>query len=63
MAGATNPAYLFTKEDNDVKHFKTLQDQMVISREAFAIPSTSSNVLHKNNIQTIDTNPDIPWGC
>ena len=27
MAGATNPADLFTKEDNDVKHFETLRDQ------------------------------------
>ena len=26
MTGAKNQADLFTKEDNDVKHFKTLQD-------------------------------------
>ena len=31
MVGATNPANLFTKEDNDGKHFETLRDRMVIS--------------------------------
>ena len=31
MASAINPADLFTKEDNDVKHYKSLQDQMIIS--------------------------------
>ena len=30
MAGAANPADLFTKEDNDVKHLEILQDQMAI---------------------------------
>ena len=59
MAGATNPADLFTKEDNDVKHFETLRDQMVTSREAFATPSST---IQTNKIQTIDLNPDILWG-
>ena len=59
MAGATNPADLFNKEDNDVKHFETLRDQMVTSQEAFATPSSSTQT---SNIQTIDSNPDILWG-
>ena len=62
MAGATNPANLFTKEDNDVKHFETLRDQMVTSREAFVNPSPSTDIMNKNNIQTIDSNPDILLG-
>ena len=61
MAGSTNPADIFTKEDNDVKHFETLRDQMVTSREEFAQSSTSTKTLN-NNIQTIDSNPDILWG-
>ena len=61
MVGATNPANLFTKEDNNVKYFEILQDQMVISRETFAAPSPSIDTL-KNNVQTIDSNPDILWG-
>ena len=43
MAGATNPPDLFTKEDNDVKHFETLQDQMVTSRDGFANSSLSTD--------------------
>ena len=35
---------------------------MVTSREAFANSSTSTDTLNKNNIQTIDSNPDILWG-
>ena len=58
MAGSTNPADLFTKEDNDVKHFERLPDQMVTSEEEFGIPSQSN----KNNIQTTESNPDILWG-
>ena len=46
MTGTTNPANLFTKEDNDVKHFETLQDQMVTSQKEFGTPSPSN----KNNI-------------
>ena len=61
MAGSTNPADIFTKEDNDVKHFETLRDQMVRSREEFAQFSTSTKTLN-NNIQTIDSNPDILLG-
>ena len=61
MAGSTNPADIFTKEDNDVKHFETLRDQMVSSQEEFAQSSTSTKTLN-NNIQTIDSNPDILWG-
>ena len=57
MAGATNPADLFTKEDNDVKHFETLRDQMVTSREEFGTPSQTNK-----NIQTTESNPDILWG-
>ena len=62
MAGSTNPADIFTKEDNDVKHFETVQDQMVTYQEEFAQSSTSTKTLN-NNIQTIDSNPDILWGC
>ena len=57
MAGATNPANLFTKEDNDVKHFETLRDQMVTSLEAFANSSTSTETSNE-----INSNPDILWG-
>lgn len=38
MEGKSNPADIFTKEDNDVQHFCMLRDQIseiVISREAF----------------------------
>ena len=31
MPGSSNPADLFTKEDNDAEHYKTLHDQMVMS--------------------------------
>ena len=62
VIGATNPANLFTKEENDDKHYKILQDQMVTSREAFATPLSSSNILNKANVQTIDSNPGILWG-
>ena len=35
MPGATNPADIFTKEDNDVAHYCELRDLMVTSRESF----------------------------
>ena len=35
MPGATNPADIFTKEDNDVAHYCGLRDLMVTSRESF----------------------------
>ena len=62
MTGSINPANLFTKEDNDVKHFETLRDQMVMSREEFAHSSPSTDTLNKNNIHTINSNPDTLWG-
>ena len=62
MAGSTNPADLFTKEDNNVRHFETSRDQMVTSWEEFANSSTSTDTLNKNDIQTIDSNPDTLWG-
>ena len=34
--GKSNPADIFTKEDNDVQHFQSLRDLMVVSREDFA---------------------------
>ena len=36
--GRTSPADIFTKEDNDVQHYCSLRDLMVISREDFAEP-------------------------
>ena len=35
MPGKTNPADLFTKEDNNAQHFELLRDQMVMPWEAF----------------------------
>ena len=35
IAGRTNPSDLFTKEDNNVAHFTSLRDLMVMSREEF----------------------------
>ena len=35
MPGVTNPSDLFTKEDNDVQHYCSLRDLMVVSREDF----------------------------
>ena len=35
MPGATNPSDLFTKEDNNVQHYCSLRDLMVVSREDF----------------------------
>ena len=37
IPGSTNPADLFTKEDNDVQHYELLRDQMVMPREFFGI--------------------------
>ena len=36
--GRSNPAHIFTKEDNDVQHFCSLRDLMVMSREDFTEP-------------------------
>ena len=36
--GRSNPADIFTKEDNDVKHYQCLRDLMVMSREDFMEP-------------------------
>ena len=57
MAGATNPANLFTKEDNDIKHYETLRDNMVTSREAFATPINDLTATTTN-----DSNADTLWG-
>ena len=43
IPGKTNPADLFTKEDNDIQHFELLRDQMVMPREAFGISFMSSD--------------------
>jgi hypothetical protein len=40
MAGKTNPADIFTKEDNDVAHYCGLRDLMVVSREQFWNPDS-----------------------
>ena len=40
MAGKTNPADIFTKEDNDVSHYCGLRDLMVVSREKFWNPDS-----------------------
>ena len=37
MAGKTNPSDIFTKEDNDVKHYTYVRDQMLLPREDFGI--------------------------
>ena len=57
ITGETNLADLFTKEDNNVKHFETLRDQMVTSQEEFACSSTSTETSNE-----INSNPDILWG-
>ena len=61
MAGSTNQANLFTKEDNDVRHFETLRDQVVTSQEEFANASTLTDTLNKNNIQ-LSIQILIPYG-
>ena len=40
MAGKTNPADIFTKEDNDVAHYCSLRDLMVVSRDQFWNPDS-----------------------
>ena len=35
IPGKTNPADIFTKEDNDKKHYQMLRDHMVMAREDF----------------------------
>ena len=37
IAGKINSADIFTKEDNDVKHYTTLRDGMLLPREDFGI--------------------------
>ena len=48
MPGASNPSDLFTKEDKDVAHYKSIRDQMVMPRELFALSSNNylSNKSH-----------------
>ena len=38
IPGKTNPADIFTKEDNDKQHYCQLRDLMVMSREKFKAP-------------------------
>ena len=38
MAGKTNPINIFTKKDNNVAHYCSLQDIMVVLREQFWNP-------------------------
>ena len=38
IPGKTNPSDIFTKEDNDKSHYKSLRDLMVQSREKFMEP-------------------------
>ena len=47
IPGSTNPSDLFTKEDNDIKHYCTLRDHMVMPREQFGISFTTS----KSNLE------------
>ena len=37
MPGSSNPVNLFTREDNDVQHFESLRDQIVMACESFGI--------------------------
>ena len=39
IPGKTNPADVFTKEDNDKDHYKSLREQMVMPREKFLEPA------------------------
>ena len=39
IPGKMNPADIFTKEDNDKKHYGEVRDSMVMSREDFNKPS------------------------
>ena len=41
VPGNTNVADLFTKEDNNVQHFESLRNLMVIPRETFGINFTN----------------------
>ena len=54
IPGKTNPADIFTKEDNDVQHYCSLRDLMVMAREEF----TSDNTEHKSD--TPEEADDIP---
>ena len=54
MPGATDPADLFTKEDNDVQHFHSLRDLMVKSREEFSQSQDSQWEMLKPRLGNID---------
>ena len=48
MFSALNPTDLFTKEDKDMAHCKSIYDQMAMPTESFGLPgnSHSSNNSH-----------------
>ena len=52
IPGALNPANLFTKEDNDVAHYESICNQMVMPRESFGLPGNShfSNNSHTRGV-------------
>ena len=49
MAGKTNPSDIFTKEDNDVKHYTYVRDQMLLPREDFGIELRVDHQLQSNH--------------
>ena len=64
MAGATNAADLFTKEDNNIKHYETLRDNMVTSQVASTLLSlTTATCFASPTTTTINLNSDTSWGC
>ena len=57
IPGKTNLADLFTKEDNDVKHYCEIRDHMVMPREQFGISFTNPNsrpIIHPRGVSNID---------
>ena len=62
MAGATNRACLFTKEDNDIQHYETSRDNIVTSPEAFASSESPPITNNSTVIPTINSNTDTLWG-
>ena len=65
IPGKTNPADVFTKEDNDISHYCSLRDLMVKSREDFMEPITSRwGVLREksNLLESADISTDIEKG-
>ena len=52
IAGKVNSAYIFTKEDNDVKHFTYLRDGMLLPREDFGIELRIDHQLRPHKLQT-----------